>query len=221
MAKNNESSSSKRAVAMGNGATKPAQVSTGRDRITTGIAGLDDILNGGLPQGHLYLAEGDPGTGKTTLALQFLLEGIRQNESVIYVTLSESKTELEQVAQSHGWSTDSLHIYEMVPPEDELDPEAQYTVFHPSEVELADTITAILEQVDARKPQRVVFDSLSELRMLARDPLKYRRQILALKRHFSGRNCTVLLLDDRTVIKFPPHLARELVQVISLNFSSF
>jgi circadian clock protein KaiC len=168
----------------------------GPARIETGIAGLDDILGGGLPQGHLYLIEGDPGTGKTTLALQFLLAGIRQGESVIYVTLSESRKELEEVARSHGWSTDSLQIYEMA--DDDLRPEAQYTVFHPSEVELADTITAILEQVDATQPQRVVFDSLSELRMLARDPLKYRRQILALKRHFAGRNCTVLLLDDRT-----------------------
>jgi circadian clock protein KaiC len=168
------------------------------ERVQTGIAGLDDILNGGLPQGHLYLVEGDPGTGKTTLALQFLLEGVRHGESVIYVTLSESRKELEQVVRSHGWSTDSLQIYEMAPPEDDLNPEAQYTVFHPSEVELADTITAILEQVDATNPQRVVFDSLSELRMLARDPLRYRRQILALKRHFAGRNCTVLLLDDRT-----------------------
>ena len=170
----------------------------GPDRIPTGIAGLDDILGGGLPQGHLYLVEGDPGTGKTTLALQYLLEGIRDGESVIYVTLSESRRELEQVMESHGWSAENLQIYEMVPPEDDLSPEAQYTVFHPSEVELSDTITAILEQVDATKPQRVVFDSLSELRMLARDPLKYRRQILALKRHFAGRSCTVLLLDDRT-----------------------
>lgn len=167
-------------------------------RIQTGIPGLDDILGSGLPKGHLYLVEGDPGTGKTTLALQFLLEGVRLGESVIYVTLSESRSELEQVVASHGWSSEGLKIFEMVPPEEDLSPEAQYTVFHPSEVELADTITAILEQVDATKPQRVVFDSLSELRMLARDPLKYRRQILALKRHFAGRNCTVLLLDDRT-----------------------
>jgi circadian clock protein KaiC len=164
----------------------------------TGISGLDDILGEGLPKGHLYLVEGDPGTGKTTLALQFLLAGIRQGENVIYVTLSESRAELEQVAHSHGWSTEKLQIFEMVPPQDDLSAEAQYTVFHPSEVELADTITAILEQVDQTNPQRVVFDSLSELRMLARDPLKYRRQILALKRHFAGRNCTVLLLDDRT-----------------------
>jgi circadian clock protein KaiC len=170
----------------------------GPKRIATGVSGLDDILNGGLPQGHLYLVEGDPGTGKTTLALQFLLEGIRQGEPVIYVTLSESRKELEQVAESHGWSTESLHIYEMAPPDDDLSPEAQYTVFHPSEVELADTITAILKQVDATQPRRVVFDSLSELRMLARDPLKYRRQILALKRHFADTSCSVLLLDDRT-----------------------
>ncbi len=169
-----------------------------QERIQTGIPGLDNILGGGLPKGHLYLVEGDPGTGKTTLALQFLLEGIGNGENVIYVTLSESRRELEQVALSHGWPAESLQIYEMVPPEDDLSPEAQYTVFHPSEVELADTITAILDQVDAAQPQRVVFDSLSELRMLARDPLKYRRQILALKRHFAGRNCTVLLLDDRT-----------------------
>jgi circadian clock protein KaiC len=175
-----------------------SETGLGPGRICTGVAGLDDILNGGLPRGHLYLVEGDPGTGKTTLALQFLLEGIKQGESVIYVTLSESRKELEEVARSHGWSTDSLQIYEMVPPQDDLSPEAQYTVFHPSEVELADTITAILDQVDATEPRRIVFDSLSELRMLARDPLKYRRQILALKRHFAGKNCTVLLLDDRT-----------------------
>jgi circadian clock protein KaiC len=168
------------------------------ERIPTGIWGLDDILNGGLPQGHLYLVEGDPGTGKTTLALQFLLAGIEQGERVIYVTLSESRKELEQVAHSHGWSTDGLQIYEMAPAEDDLGPEAQYTVFHPSEVELADTMTAILQQVDATQPRRVVFDSLSELRMLARDPLRYRRQILSLKRHFADRNCTVMLLDDRT-----------------------
>jgi circadian clock protein KaiC len=194
-----EPTPSNNATALDSLPSTSASTSTrGPERIRTGVSGLDDILGGGLPKGHLYLVEGDPGTGKTTLALQFLLEGIRRGESVIYVTLSESKTELEQVAQSHGWSSDGLHIYEMVPAEDDLSPEAQYTVFHPSEVELADTITSILNQVDVTKPQRVVFDSLSELRMLARDPLRYRRQILALKRHFAGRSCTVLLLDDRT-----------------------
>lgn len=167
-------------------------------RLSTGVDGLDDILNGGIPRGHLYLVEGDPGTGKTTLALQFLLEGARRKEKGIYVTLSESKIELEQVARSHGWDISDIEIYEMVPSEDDLSAEAQYTVFHPSEVELADTITAILKQVELIDPHRVVFDSLSEFRMLAIDPLKYRRQILALKRYFAGRNCTVLLLDDRT-----------------------
>jgi circadian clock protein KaiC len=167
-------------------------------RLSTGVAGLDDILNGGIPKGHLYLVEGDPGTGKTTLALQFLLEGIRLGEKGMYVTLSESKLELEQVARSHGWDITPLTIYEMIPTDEDLSAEAQYTVFHPSDVELADTITAILKQVEIADPQRVVFDSLSEFRMIARDPLRYRRQILALKRYFAGRNCTVLLLDDRT-----------------------
>ncbi len=170
----------------------------GPQRLKTGIGGLNDILNGGFPSGHLYLIEGDPGTGKTTLALQFLLEGIRNGERVLYITLSESKAELEQVARSHGWPLAGLEIAEMIPPDDDLKPEAQYTVFHPSEVELADTIASILNRVDEIQPQRLVFDSLAELRMLARDPLKYRRQILALKRHLSGGNITVLMLDDRT-----------------------
>lgn len=168
------------------------------ERLATGVEGLDDILDGGLPKGHLYLVEGDPGTGKTTLALQFLLEGVRNGEKGMYITLSESKRELEQVARSHGWSVDPITIYEMIASDEDLGAEAQYTVFHPSEVELADTITSILREVEKIDPQRVIFDSLSEFRMLARDPLKYRRQVLALKRYFAGRNCTVLLLDDRT-----------------------
>ena len=176
----------------------PADRKCSLHRLKTGIAGLDDILHGGLPSGHLYLIEGDPGTGKTTLALQFLLEGTRGGERVLYVTLSESAEELHQVAKSHGWSLDGVQIYELIPPDDDLKPEAQYTVFHPSEVELADTIASILKKVDEVRPQRLVFDSLAELRMLARDPLKYRRQILALKRHLSGGNTTVLMLDDRS-----------------------
>jgi circadian clock protein KaiC len=167
-------------------------------RAQTGIPGLDDILFGGLPTSHLYLVEGDPGTGKTTLALQFLLEGVKHGEKCLYVTLSESKTELLGVAESHGWSLDKIPIFEMTPQEEDIRPDAQYTVFHPSEIELADTTGSVLKQVDEVQPQRVVFDSLSELRMLARDPLRYRRQILGLKRYFAGRNCTVLLLDDRT-----------------------
>src|SRR3954467_3194915 len=167
-------------------------------RVKMGIDGLDDILGGGLPSNHLYLVEGDPGTGKTTLALQFLLEGLKQGQKGLYVTLSESKHELLGVAASHGWSLDEIPIFEMTPPEEELQPEAQYTVFHPSEVELADTMSQVLKQIEQVQPARIVFDSLSELRMLARDSLRYRRQILGLKRYFGGRNCTALLLDDRT-----------------------
>src|ERR1700733_12005347 len=167
-------------------------------RITTGITGLDDILSGGLPAEHLYLIEGDPGTGKTTLALQFLMKGVEADESCLYITLSESKTELLLAAKSHGWNIDKLAIFELLPDESSLRPEGQYTVFHPSEVELADTTKAVLEQVEKLNPKRVVIDSLSELRMLAMDPLRYRRQILAFKQFFAGSGCTVLLLDDRT-----------------------
>jgi circadian clock protein KaiC len=177
--------------------THPAPRDPNR-RISTGITGFDDILSGGLPAGHMYLVEGEPGTGKTTLAMQFLMQGAAEGERCMYVTLSESKAELEDVSRSHGWDLDSIVIHEVLPTDEELSPEAQYTVFHPSEVELADTITSIIKQVGELDPQRIVFDSLSEFRMLAKDPLKYRRQILALKRHFTGRNCTVLLLDDLT-----------------------
>ena len=171
---------------------------TDQNRQTSGITGLDDILEGGLPAGHLYLIEGDPGTGKTTLALQFLLSGAKQGDSVLYVTLSESAKELEAVAASHGWSLENVKIFELLPDEDSLRPERQYTVFHPSEVELGDTTKAIVTKVEDVNPKRVVIDSLSELRMLAQDPLRYRRQILAFKQYFAGKQRTVLLLDDRT-----------------------
>ena len=164
----------------------------------TGVAGLDDILNGGLTPNRLYLLEGMPGSGKTTLAFQFLMEGVRRGEPVLYVTLSETAEEIRAVAASHGWSPDGISIRELVPSQQSLDPGEQYTVFHPSEVELSDTTKKIVEDVEKLKPTRIVFDSLSELRLLAGNPLRYRRQILALKQFFSGRRCTVILLDDLT-----------------------
>jgi circadian clock protein KaiC len=164
----------------------------------TGIAGLDDILNGGLSAGRLYLVEGVPGSGKTTLAMQFLLEGAKLGETVLYVTLSETGEELKSVADSHGWDISGVSVRELLPPEDALESEEQYTMYHPSEVELAATTKLILEDVHRLKPSRVVFDSLSELRLVAGNPLRYRRQILALKQFFTGRKCTVMLLDDLT-----------------------
>lgn len=168
------------------------------ERFATGIAGLDDILEGGIARNHLYLVEGDPGTGKTTIAMQFLMEGVRCGQKGLYVTLSESKAELLEIADSHGWSLDGIDLYELAPDEAQLKPEAQYTVFNPSEIEMCDTTNAVMAEVEKLQPARVVFDSLSELRLLARDSLRYRRQILGLKQFFSGRQCTVLLLDDRT-----------------------
>jgi circadian clock protein KaiC len=168
-------------------------------RATTGIPGLDHVLAGGLPTNRVYLVEGDPGSGKTTLGLQFLREGIQRGENVLYVTLSESRSELIAVAASHGWNLDEMAIYELSAAEKNgLSPDDQYTLFHPSEVELGETTKAVMAEVEGVDPSRVVFDSLSEMRLLAREPLRYRRQILGLKHFFLGRNCTVLLLNDRT-----------------------
>ncbi len=166
-------------------------------RARTGVAGLDDILGGGLPTNHLYLLDGDPGTGKTTLALQFLLEGVAKGERGLYVTLSESAAELNAVANSHGWSLDGVEIFELSK-ENALDIEEGYTIFHPAEVELQQTVDEVLKVVEQHNPARIAFDSLSEMRLLAREPLRFRRQILALKQFFSGRDCTVILLDDKT-----------------------
>src|SRR6516164_2232024 len=164
----------------------------------TGIEGLDDILRGGWTPGRAYPIEGMPGSGKTTLALQFLLEGVRRGEPVLYVTLSETEEELRAVGASHGWSFAGLTIREVAPSEQSLRTEDQYTMFHPAEVELSETAQAILNDVETIRPARVVFDSLSELRLVAGNPLRYRRQILALKQFFARTTCTVLLLDDLT-----------------------
>jgi circadian clock protein KaiC len=166
-------------------------------RCSSGCAGLDDVLGGGLPIGHFYLVEGEPGTGKTTLALQFMAEGVKKGERVLYITLSESRNELLAVAQTHGLDIGDSAVLEVRPSEQDLKPEGQYTVFHPAEVELNDRVQAIMAEVDRRKPTRLVIDALSEVRMLAKDPLRYRRQVLSLK-EYAPEHCTVILLDDRS-----------------------
>src|SRR5688500_12047621 len=186
----------------------------------TGVEGLDDVLGGGLTPNRLYLVEGVPGSGKTTLAFQFLIEGARRGETVLYITLSETEEESRAVAASHGWYLEGILIHELGPSETSLDPDAQYTVFHPSEVELGDTTKRILMHVEAIKPSRVVFDSLSELRLIAGSALRYRRQILALKQYFAGRRCTVLMLDDLTSEEHDLQVRSIAHGVISLQHSA-
>ena len=164
----------------------------------SGINGLDDILASGFTRNRLYLIEGAPGSGKTTLALQFLLQGAEDDETSLYVTLSESDEELRAVAASHGWSLDKIVVREIMSSESELNAEDHYTMFHPAEVELPETTRTIIADIERIRPSRVVFDSLSEFRLLAGNPLQYRRQILALKQYLSDKQCTVLLLDDMT-----------------------
>ena len=175
---------------------KPTRHFAEPERASTGSVGLDDILGGGFDPDRVYLIEGRPGTGKTTLALQFLLQGVRRGERCLYITLSESKRELRAVAARHGWTTEGIDIFELVPPEASLDPDQELTLFHPAEMELSETTKHILDRVLEVIPSRVVFDSLSEMRLLAQSSLRYRRQILALKNFFANRQCTVVLLDD-------------------------
>jgi circadian clock protein KaiC len=167
-------------------------------RASSGIEGLDEVLGGGFPRNRMYLVSGDPGAGKTTLAMQFLLAGAKNGEPGVYATLSETEEELRDVAVSHGWSLDGVTICDLQASDESLTADSQYTLFHPSEVELTDTTRIVLDAVERIEPLRVVFDSLSEMRLLARDSLRYRRQILALKHYFTGRRCTVLLLDYGT-----------------------
>lgn len=167
-------------------------------RCSFGVQGLDNILHGGLPLGHLYLLEGQPGSGKTTLSLQFLMQGVREKERCLYVTLSETAAELREVATSHGWDLKGIDLIELSSVEDVLGEGRSQSVFHSWEVELGETVRLIKQEVERLDPKRLVFDSLSELRLLAQDPLRYRRQVLALKQFFSPRNTTALFIDDLT-----------------------
>jgi circadian clock protein KaiC len=176
------------------------------EKLSTGIIGLDDVLGGGFPKGRLYLIQGNPGVGKTTLGLQFLLEGVRKGERTLYISLSETKDELEAVAQSHDWSIGKIEMFELSAIEELLGPESVQTVYRSAEVELNETTQKLLAKVAEIKPARVVFDSLSELRLLAKDSLRYRRQILALKQYFADKDCTVLLLDDKSSEQTDVHL---------------
>jgi circadian clock protein KaiC len=166
--------------------------------LSTGVVGLDEILMGGLTPRRLYLLEGAPGSGKTTLALNFLLAGAARAERVLYVTLSETATELRAVAASHGWDLGGIEVFDLGSASDVLSQEREQTLLHPWEVELGEVVKLITDEVERVNPRRVVFDSLSELRLLAQDPLRYRRQVLSLKQYFAGRNITVVLVDDLT-----------------------
>lgn len=169
------------------------------EKALTGVAGLDDVLSGGLSRRHVFLLEGSPGTGKTTIALQFLSEGASRGERCLYISLSETEDELRDSARSHGIDIDSnIEIFELVPPESLLDADQQQSLLYSSDLELGETTKLIFESFERMKPQRVVIDSLSEIRLLAQSSLRYRRQILALKHFFSRSDATVLLLDDMT-----------------------
>jgi circadian clock protein KaiC len=163
----------------------------------TGVPGLDAILGGGLPRDHVYLVQGDPGAGKTTLALQFLLEGAAKGETGLYITLSESRRELMAVARSHGWELDGIVIHEQLIGE-EMVSEEDVTLFHPSEIELGEAVNTMLKAIEEAKPMRVAIDSLAEIRMLSQSTVRFRKQVLALKEYFARKSITAVLLDDRT-----------------------
>jgi len=170
----------------------------GGENVSTGVDGLDDVLAGGYSSNRIHLIEGQPGAGKTTLALQFLLAGREEGDRSLYITLSETRAEIIHSAGTHGWSLDGLNIFELVPPELSLDPSREQSVYYSSDLELGETIKMVIAEVERVAPARVVFDSLSEIRLLAQGALRYRRQVLALKHFFAQRDCTVLFLDDLT-----------------------
>jgi circadian clock protein KaiC len=185
---------------------KNSKIAPSSQRCPSGIEGLDEIVPGGLASGCFYLIQGDPGSGKTTLALQFLLEGVRRGESVFYITLSETRHELLKVTQSHGWPLEKIPLMELSAIEQLLRPEEQTTVFRPSEMELNRISKLLIDEAAKNQPRRVVFDSLSEFRLIAETPLRYRRELLNLKQHFARLDSTVLLLDDKSGIGVDPHI---------------
>lgn len=185
--------------------------------VTTGISGLDHLLRGGLPSNRLYLVQGDPGVGKTTMALQFLIEGVAHGEKGMYVTFSETRAEVEGVARSHGWSLEEIEVFEFTATQEALASERAGTVFHPAETELSAVTNRVWAALERARPARLVFDSISELRLLAGDPLRYRRQLLELKARAAACNCTTLLLDDRTATRDDLQLQSLAHGVISLH----
>ena len=179
-------------------ANRAEQTESNNSRQTTGIVGLDNVLGGGLPANRLYVVEGEPGSGKTTLALQFLREGVRRGQRTLYVTLSETLGELSDVAASHGWTLEGIDFIELNSLSERLEEEANYTVYHPSDVELGETVKRIRAEIERLSPERVALDSVSELKVLSQTGARYRREILGLKQFFAGKKCTVLVLDDCT-----------------------
>ena len=183
----------------------------------TGIRGLDDVLNGGLPCGRFYLIQGAPGSGKTTLALQFLRESVRKGERALYISLSETLDEIQEVARSHGWSLEGIEILELSALEQSLSAESRSTLFHPSEVELSETMKVLVETLDRVKPARFVLDSLSELALLSQTSLRYRREVLSLKQHLTKRDCTSMLLDDSSAEASDAHVRSLAHGILSLE----